>query len=386
MMRRRGAFSFLLILVMSFDSGALHSQRVNSSRSPCGSMSEEIEWPDIAACTPDLDMEQLYPVQIGDRYGFINTKGELIIPAILSFASSYRDGLTQVGTQDVQCFIDRRGRKRFRCSSLQYDQGTVAWPSDGLLAVPDDDELDFVNDEGQVVFSTASLPEGVRPTETTRFTDGLLPVESGDRLWTFARKDGSLLRSPQFLSVGEFSDGRAFVRTASGWYAIDTTGNLASERSFHDALYYQGGRAFVNSCTEMIDRGGNVVRRFGDSTRHRSEFDPGLCILTHYSEGVYAIDSRQPPGTAYIDSTGKLLMIIRGITGEVHDGLVRLRAEGPSGKIGYVALGRPGWAIAPRFDHAEDFDRGLAAVEESGRRGYISQTGAYVWRAPFMHQ
>ena len=52
------------------------------------------------------------------------------------------------------------------------------------------------------------------------------------------------------------------------------------------------------------------------------------------------------------------------------------------GKFGFIDR-RGEVVVEPRFDHAEDFSEGLAAVAVSGKWGYIDKTGGFVLGARF---
>jgi serine/threonine-protein kinase len=49
-------------------------------------------------------------VKIGDRYGFLNTKGELAIPCVYDSATSFEDGLAEVATGTKYGCIDTDGQ------------------------------------------------------------------------------------------------------------------------------------------------------------------------------------------------------------------------------------------------------------------------------------
>ena len=48
-------------------------------------------------------------VKVNDKFGFIDTKGNMVIPAIYDYADDFFEGLTYVKVNDERGYIDKRG-------------------------------------------------------------------------------------------------------------------------------------------------------------------------------------------------------------------------------------------------------------------------------------
>lgn len=81
-------------------------------------------------------------------------------------------------------------------------------------------------------------------------------------------------------------------------------------------------------------------------------------------------------GESFIDTAGRVVARLRNTVafGDFHDGLVQVRKSGEG--TGFL---RPdgSWAVPPKFDSAQDFSEGLAAVWAGRPRswGYVDPTG-----------
>jgi hypothetical protein len=64
-----------------------------------------------AGCSPSRQPleARLFPVQIDDRYGYIDQQGELVIPARFDYADAFSEGLAVIRLTDRFGYIDPRG-------------------------------------------------------------------------------------------------------------------------------------------------------------------------------------------------------------------------------------------------------------------------------------
>lgn len=163
--------------------------------------------------------------------------------------------------------------------------------------------------------------------------------DSGAQLLTFSYRDdskhlkglldtlGNIILKPTYQSIGSFSYGLAFVKLSdrkSGF--IDTSGKLVIQSSFFED-------------TEMAER-----------PRGINYFSDGLSLVEIQVD--YSLRASRPVYRyGFIDSKGKL------IVGKTKIPLVDLR----------------GLFWSPRFENAQNFSEGLAAVQLKGKWGYVNK-------------
>lgn len=193
------------------------------------------------------------------KYGFLNSKGETIVPPSLTFAWDFVGGLACVKFEDgMYGLINREGKeiskRRFKAASN---------PGNGLWPVSEDGTKWALADlTGQIVHSLGDAPGGAGPyqdgllwfsspdrkgigywdqsgrvvirpqfSSPSSFKDGVASVsaritmeEGAWRPWGFVRKDGTFLVPPIFEYVSDFFDGVASVRKGNDVWLIDAKG------------------------------------------------------------------------------------------------------------------------------------------------------------------
>ncbi len=110
-------------------------------------------------------------VHLGDMFGFVDTKGLLVIPANYSVARSFSEGLAAVGFNNTYGFIDKNANLVI---PMKYSE--VGDFHEGLAYVKITDGIGgFIDTTGKLVIQF----EG----KSTRFKEGLAPVEWQDPLY-----------------------------------------------------------------------------------------------------------------------------------------------------------------------------------------------------------
>ena len=83
---------------------------------------------------------ELVPVRMGEKFGYVNLSGEVVIPAQFDGATWFRDGLARVECKDMIGFIDKQGVLRIPCRFAnaymfdgEYCMAAVEWGCEGLI-------------------------------------------------------------------------------------------------------------------------------------------------------------------------------------------------------------------------------------------------------------
>ena len=118
------------------------------------------------------------------KYGYLDSRGKVIIPPLYGDANSFAEGLACVEDFDGNTFyIDRNGEKRFSLPKDAYSRGF----SEGMAAV----------------WYPAIGPY------SRRSSGRIAPVKPS--LWGFVSTSGEQVIKPQFASVGDFHEGLVVI-------------------------------------------------------------------------------------------------------------------------------------------------------------------------------
>jgi hypothetical protein len=322
----------------------------------------------------EINAQQLIPFEQNEKWGFINTKGDVMINPRFDEVRPFSEGLALVRDVDLKYgFIDATGKVVIE---LQY----------------------------RCAFG---------------FSEGLAPVAKDcGGLWEYIDHKGNIIIPAKFQWAGNFSDGLAEVLVApdpnapnidkSGY--IDKTGKIVIEAKFGWAEQFSDGLALVaddkpnsyavSNPKAFIDKKGNRVTDFFDDAESFSE---GLAavrvnwlwgfinktgtivippaydfISTPFSEGYAAVHCNNDK-IAFIDRRGKKITeCLFSEVGDFSEGLALVAA-----KKGWGFINTKGkFAIKPQFNYADSFLNGLAKVRLINGNwvyeGYINHQGEYV--------
>lgn len=153
------------------------------------------------------------------KRGFINQKGEIVVPIKYEDANCFSEGLAAVRKGGKVGFIDKTGKIKFyvECDIQEYymfDEYNHDYDlrlycfHEGLASVEKDDKWGFVNSEGKLV-----IPH--KYVYVKEFSEGLAAVKFhhtfGDDKWGYIDKTGKKVIDDDYYSAKSFKNGRAEV-------------------------------------------------------------------------------------------------------------------------------------------------------------------------------
>ncbi len=309
-----------------------------------------------------LSDEDLHPVGVGDKMGYIDGSGIMVIEPLFQRAETFSEGLGRAGAGESQSsckwgYIDKTGAWVIE---PRFGEGLGAF-TEGLALI-DEYNADGTPNHGYIDKTGAWAIEP-RFDDAEPFSEGLALASGwdaqGNRRYGFIDKTGAWVVQPRFDYARSFSEGLAAVRVPDAndilrWGYIDKTGAWVIQPRLVQAYGFSEGLAFVSDwsisdgyTSGCVDRTGAWVFKL-DSPEELVGWD------LHFSEGVASmwVDTKKTYTLrkwGYLDKTGA-------------------------------------WAIEPRFDFARDFSEGRAVVSldiandsaHPSRVGYIDKTGAWV--------
>ena len=324
----------------------------------------------------------LFPVQSGDKWGYIDQTGRIIIKPQFSRVGLFADGLTPVWVGEDVGYVDTRGAIKIK---PQFDSAGSF--SEGLAPVLVNMRVGFINESGTQV---------VKPTysDAAPFDENVAPVKQGTK-WGFIDKSGKVVIPFNFDDVGSFTDGLARAKTGDKWGYIDHSGNyviqpqyVASGTASPPVLHFQQDRApvFSDGNWKYIDKTGKQA--FQRTFFLAGEFSEGLApVVVNTATDAGATTYR----LGFIDTSGNMV-IKPQFDGQVtltdalgvgfHKGVSPVRQVQAPGLWGYInADGK--FVVQPKFGYADNFLLGPVTMAElNGFLVYIDQTGKVLYTGP----
>lgn len=279
------------------------------------------------------DRPRLYPFRQGEKWGYFDENGQIVVEPTYEEAGHFSDGLGRVLLDGTIRFVDASG---------------IEVLDTGMRAVGE-------HAEGRIAFK-----------------------REGEDAWGYLDIEGEVAIEPAFSEAYPFSEGVAAVNISFGsgasasWGYVDREGNLALEPRFYGARRFSEGLApvmvggFVDGRWGYIDREGEM--------RIEPQFDEGL----PFSEGLAAVDTAEgfDNSYGYINTDGELVI----------DGEYLLAREFVHGKAPVAIVDEENWAFIDRkgrpvsrerWPFAEPYRGALARVAaEAGGPGFGHTGGA----------
>lgn len=358
-----------------------------------------------------LFYEDLVPVKSGDKWGYMNTAGELAINPQFESAGSFFEGLASVKLNGKYGYIDNTGNFVI---NAQWDYAGAF--EDGLAIVgngKEDSKYGYIDKTGNYIVNPQF-------SYAKDFSDGLAVVKSNDK-YGYIGKDGKYAINPQFDFAIDFKNGMAAVFSDNKFGFIDKNGKYVinpqfdyvdyNMMGFYDPnFYYDMGviPVRVDSKYGFIDFSGKIVITPQYDSIYPKAADIDLQPKTG-KEGNYLIPVELNEKWGFIDNTGKTIInpqfdsvsyFYNGVAMVILDGKYGfINTDGKyttnpildyvefsyhykvgdlcpysqDNKIGYVNPTDGGAYIQPQYDDGGKFINGFAIVKKNGKYGYINQ-------------
>jgi hypothetical protein len=197
--------------------------------------------------------EGLAAVQVGDKWGYIDKTGKMIVAPQFVQVVDFIGGLTFGETQDYDLeFIDKTGHNpfgvRFQNISDNFDF------SKGYVGVEVNNKWGFIDKTGKYIL-TPQFDERDTPTDCCAdqygvrwqgvdFREGLAAVNSNGK-WGYIDATGKFVIPAQFDDAENFSEGLAAVKQGQKYGYIDPAGKWVIAPQFDYADEFAEGLADV---------------------------------------------------------------------------------------------------------------------------------------------
>ena len=163
--------------------------------------------------TQTPDGKYLALVTDGLKAGYINDKGEVIIPLTFDEGSAFSEGLARVRMGTKYGYINAKGEAVIR---MGYDFARDF--KSGIARVGNDGKYGFINTTGNAIIPFQYYNAG-------DFANGLAPVMNADAKWGFIDMQGNMVIQPVYTKAENFENGEALVYNGEKFIYVDTKGN-----------------------------------------------------------------------------------------------------------------------------------------------------------------
>lgn len=313
------------------------------------------------SCSKSVDKVELFPVKSGEKWGFVDRDGKIVINPQFAEASAFRDGLALVkssGEKSGYGFIDTSGKMVI---NPNYKSATVF--NDGIAWVVSENAAPAaINDKGEVKFSLE------KAQSVKRFHDGLAAFSVADSTgvesWGFVQNDGTIIIPNQFDAVGEYNEKKcAVMNKDSKWGYIDESGKIVINPQFESASKFKNGVAIVklDNKAGVIDESGKYI------------INPQYSNI-QIDEDMFLIELDNKWG--WVDKTGKIIINPQFESASTF-GSSDLAPVASAQKTGFIDK-KGNFVINPQFDSASSFNNNLAVVVASHKIGFVDEKGKYI--------
>ncbi len=315
------------------------------------------------------DVANLIPVAIGDKCGFVNAEGKIVVNPMYKAVRSFHEGMAEVWVADSGWgYINETGDMVIR---PQY-RGVTMFCNGLAAVVPKDSGCQYIDKSGNVKLRVDTVDGiGVFCSELALFRNG--------RNYGFIDKAGAIVIPAIFQGASIFCEGLSAVyqeKDGEGtWGYCNAKGEMKIPFQFREITGFSEGLAAVSSDGKQygyINKEGKYVinPQYDDA----AEFHNGLaCVKRNGLVG-------------YIDNTGKIVIEPQFSYGGffADNGLaMTMIEEGSEIRCGYIDK-KGKYAINAKFGIAGDFIGKVAfAGNSKDKLGIIDEKGKYIAEPQF---
>ncbi|MFN3405785.1 MAG: WG repeat-containing protein [Cytophagaceae bacterium] len=290
------------------------------------------------------------PAQQNGKWGYVNTKGEWVIPPTYVYAKPFNNGLAEVKMYaEGKARIGLINKENKLVTELKgYN---ISKYSEGLLVFKEGELYGYMDTTGNKVIPAQF-------NYCAPFREGKAAVTFKDGKIGYIDKSKKLFISPRFYSASEYSEGIAVVSTGieahkRKYSCIDDKGNQIIAPEYNWITSFSEGYAFANiggylennvvleGKWYIIDAKGNKVPASADSTL-------GVEIQS------YPYILKFVNGVAWFPAN---------VNGKQKFGLIDVKGK---------------WVLEPKYEYVGKFSEGRASVFDNNRYGFIDAKGNIV--------
>jgi hypothetical protein len=333
--------------------------------------------------------EGLASIKVDDKWGFINTTGDIVIKP--KYSNPFEQPVFSAGLCGLLDPATKKWGYINKADSIVipfvlytytpfYDKFTVnyaAGSANGKLLA----RWRIINKKGEIILETSPNDYSYK----TYYKEGLARLSKKSK-YGFMDTTGKVAIENKYEDVRDFSEGFAAVKLNGKWGFLDSKGNVKIDFQYtEEPMPFSCARAFVrgaNNKWALIDTSNKVI------------FPPTFEQVFPFAEGLGIVSLRDAKGTEFfkiIDADGKSVKEYKP-TGKEKDIItfksgfsegLAIANQGYANNLGYVdSKGKT--AIGFSFSALHSFSDGLAYAEKvdpktnKTTKGFIDKKGKFV--------
>ncbi len=238
------------------------------------------------------DPEKIYE----GKAGCLNTKGELIIPAIYDYISYFFDGVATAKKDNKIVLIDTLGNIVLEPKGVDF--GVLYFENGFSVFHRKEGGTGMINRNGEIILEP-------KYNGVDAFSDGFAAVqisgdENGGVKSGFIDTTGKFVFGRTFGFIRSFNEGYAAVEINNKWGFIDKTGKTIIEATYYDVKDFHDGLAIVGVKT------GKTVKYGYIDTTGKFVLKPIYNEANYFEHGLAPVKIGNKFG--FIDKTGKIII------------------------------------------------------------------------------
>ena len=236
----------------------------------------------------DCELVDLYPIQNFNKYGYVDSYGNIKIDPVFDYAYEFHSGLARVifHNEHKTCYIDKTGEIIISGDSFDYVGDFIG----NYAVVKDLDGNKFIIDRnGNEIIKLCYQ-------DIRNICNGIFAVKNNSK-WGLVNTSGTYIKEHIFDEIGNFSEGLLAIKMDGKWGYINTAGIFIIKPSYDYADIFSEGLAVVseNGEARFIDKNGKLL--CNKTFENAREFNEGYAAVKVAGEWGY-IDIN---GTIVID-------------------------------------------------------------------------------------
>ena len=374
--------------------------------------------------------EGLRKVTKSGKSGFINAQGELVIDLVYEAANGFFEGVSAVKKNGKVGYIDKNNRivvpfdydggYNFNKGYAVVSTNKKYWMIDKTgkqVSLRKYDLMRFNGDFAMIVLDKKwgyvnSRAKEIIPPEYDmihNYSEGMIGAKRGG-VWGYIDTLDQVVLPFEFEGVSVFKDGVAVVEKDRKAGVIDKTGKTVISFNYQ-SLYLddETGWYFAEKKdkTGMIDKRGREMISFDfDDIDGFSEVNEGFALMTikdktgmidkkgniviparydkifECENGYCGVEVNKKYGMVSLQNGREVISPKYDGLGNFEEGIARYKTNTPgiyvsTSKFGFVTVAGKELTSA-KYENAEDFSNGMAAVKLNGKWGYINAEGVEV--------
>lgn len=281
------------------------------------------------------------------QWGYINIKGETIIPPTYYDAQPFSEGLAAVSLLNSWGYIDAKGKIKIKC---QFEKA-YAFDQKGFAKVGYHGHCGFINKKGKWLIEPKFDWWGLGAFSSNNLAKARF--EEGKSF--FINRQGDIVLKPRFKSFYEFSEDLCLFKMSNNRYGfMNAQGKAVIPAHYEEAVDFSHGLAkvlingswgFINKKNELV-----IAPEFKNNTAEISLEDVFKVGLEKAIPRPH-ISSFSPSGLAFFEANGV-----------------------------YGAINTSGDIIIPTqyTDISEETAEIFLVTTQDGREGYIRRDGSWI--------